>query len=72
MFVTFIITLLILILLVVPIYILFWVSTTGAAQVPNQSAVIIAVLLVATLIFSSVLSAFTKAKRHETLAAAAG
>jgi len=70
-FVTFIITALILLLLVVPIWVLFYISA-NPKLVNNPSAVIISILLVATLIFSSVLSAFTKAKRHEILAAAAG
>jgi hypothetical protein len=62
---------LILILLVVPIWVLFYISV-HQQLVNNVSAVIIAVLLIATLIFASILSAFTNARRHEILAAAAG
>ena len=68
--VTLVITLLILVLLVVPIWILFYLTVkldTGVAD-----TVCIGVLLVCTLVFSCVLSLFTKAKRHEVLAAAAG
>lgn len=70
-FVTLVITSLILLILVGPIWVLFYI-TQHEATVKNASTVIIAVLLVATLTFSSILSAFTKAKRHEILAAAAG
>ena len=74
-FVTLIITLIILVLLVVPIYVLFYLtikaeSESGDGQ--GTQTICIGVLLVSTLIFSSVLSMFTRAKRHEILAAAAG
>ena len=69
-FVTFLITNIILLLLVVPIWLLFWL--TVVLDGTRTEAISIGVLLVSTLIFSSVLSLFTKAKRHEILAAAAG
>lgn len=68
-FVNTLIALIILLLLVVPIYILYHLIhdvNTGRAY-----AICIGVLLVSTLAFSAVLSLFTRARRHETLAAAA-
>jgi len=63
-----IITFMVLVLLVLPIYILYHMITdvgTGKAY-----ASCIGVLLLATLAFSAVLSLFTRARRHEILAAA--
>ena len=68
--VTLILVAIILILLVVPIYILFYL--TVALDGKSTDTACIGVLLASTLIFSSVLSLFTKARRHEILAAAAG
>lgn len=68
--VTLIITFIILVLLVAPIVGLF--ELTQRHDVQTTDAVCIGILLVSTLVFSSVLSMFTKAKRHEILAAAAG
>jgi hypothetical protein len=65
--VTTIITLMILFLLIIPIYVL-WHLENGRA---SASAVTIGVLLVFTLMFSAVLSLFTRARRHEILGAAA-
>lgn len=64
-----ILTLLVMVLLVLPIYILYHM----VHDVGTRKAYIICIgcLLVFTLAFSSVLSIFTKAKRHEILAAAA-
>ena len=59
----------ILILLIVPIWLLYRFSVTGSLASSPDS---IAVILVFTLLFSVVLSTFTKAKRHEILAASAG
>lgn len=59
----------ILTLLIVPVYILW--NLTRDIQSTRAVAIIIAVLLVSTLVFSIVLSLFTKAKRHEVLASAA-
>ncbi|KAF4624048.1 hypothetical protein G7Y89_g14125 [Cudoniella acicularis] len=59
----------ILALLIVPVYILW--NLTREIQSSRTVAIIIAVLLVSTLIFSGVLSLFTRAKRHEVLASAA-
>ena len=65
-----ILTTLILILLIVPIWILF--HLTVALGTRRADTICIGVILVATLLFAALLSLFTKAKRHETLAAAAG
>jgi len=59
----------ILALLIVPVYILW--KLTRVTESNTTTAVIIGVLLVFTLVFSGVLSLFTRAKRHEILAAAA-
>lgn len=62
----------ILILLVLPVYALYHVSATFEQLDRNtNNAVCIGILLVSTLLFSAVLSLFTKARRHEILAAAA-
>jgi hypothetical protein len=63
-----IITLMILILLVVPIYILYHLIRL---QSERSYALSIGVLVIFTLAFSAVLSLFTRARRHEILAAAA-
>jgi hypothetical protein len=60
----------ILALLVVPIYILSRLATRSSSS--RTDAMCIGVLLVSTLAFSAFLSFFTRAKRHEVLAAAAG
>jgi hypothetical protein len=65
-----IITSIILALLVVPIWVLYHVTLTMGSK--NSNALCIGILLISTLIFSAVLSLFTKARRHEILAAAAG
>lgn len=65
-----IITVMILVLLVVPIYVLYHL-TDHARQHPNITAISIGTLLVCTLAFSAVLALFTRAKRHEILGAAA-
>lgn len=61
----------ILFLLIIPIYVLWHLA--GALQNGDSadSAVTIGVLLIFTLIFSAVLSLFTRARRHEILGAAA-
>jgi hypothetical protein len=64
-----ILTLVILLLLVVPIYILYHMVHDIGSKKAYMTC--IGVLLVFTLAFSSVLSLFTKARRHEILAAAA-
>ncbi|RFU34107.1 hypothetical protein B7463_g2216, partial [Scytalidium lignicola] len=61
--------LVILLLLVVPIYTLWHLSKE--IDDATTTALTIGVLLICTLIFSAVLSLFTKARRHEILAAAA-
>ncbi|KAF2640119.1 hypothetical protein P280DRAFT_498897 [Massarina eburnea CBS 473.64] len=64
-----IITCMVLILLVVPIYVLY--HLINDIHTERAYAVCIGVLCVSTLAFSAVLSLFTRAKRHEILAAAA-
>ncbi|KAF7951557.1 hypothetical protein EAE96_006862 [Botrytis aclada] len=59
----------ILTLLVVPVYILWYLSSVPSSKSPI--GILIGILLVFTLLFSAVLSLFTRAKRHEVLAAAA-
>lgn len=68
--VTLIITAMILLLLILPIYTLWHLS--GEAQTQKTTAVTVGVLLIFTLVFSGVLSFFTRAKRHEILGCAAG
>ncbi|KAL8933828.1 MAG: hypothetical protein Q9216_006195 [Gyalolechia sp. 2 TL-2023] len=67
--VTMIITIFILILLMVPIWLLYHSAVHGNITRTTDTIVLI---LAFTLIFSAVLSAFTKAKRHEIVAASAG
>lgn len=57
-------------LLVLPIYVLYRLLKTN----PNDKSytVSIGVMIIFMLLFSGVLSLFTKAKRHEIFAAAAG
>lgn len=68
-FVIAIIVFMILTLLIVPIYLLYHL-TKGAGS-SRSHATCIGVLLIFTLSFSACLSLFTRAKRHEILAAAA-
>jgi len=68
-FVVAIITCIILVLLVIPVYILY--HLTEGVETSRSNAICIGVLLVFTLAFSAVLSLFTRAKRHEILASAA-
>jgi uncharacterized membrane protein YhaH (DUF805 family) len=64
-----ILTVIILVLLVVPIYILYHMVHDIGTRDAYMTC--IGTLLIFTLAFSSVLSLFTKARRHEILAAAA-
>ncbi len=64
-----IMTFLILVLLVVPVWLLYRMSVAGKIATNASS---IGVVLSFTLIVAAVLSAFTKAKRHEILACSAG
>ena len=68
--VTLIITLVILFLLVIPIAALYYLTVNKNSKISSYDS--IGVLLVSTLLCSTVLSLFTRAKRHEILAAAAG
>jgi hypothetical protein len=64
-----IIAIMILVLLVLPIYILYHlVSSMGTGK---TDSICIGTLLIFTLAFSAAVSLFTRAKRHEALAAAA-
>ncbi|KAG4027176.1 hypothetical protein MFRU_032g00420 [Monilinia fructicola] len=56
-------------LLIIPVYILWYLSHISTSS--SAIGVIVAVLLVFTFVFSAVISLFTRAKRHEVLAAAA-
>lgn len=64
-----ILAVIILVLLVVPIYILYHMVHDVGTRRAYMTC--IGTLLIFTLAFSSVLSIFTKARRHEILAAAA-
>jgi uncharacterized membrane protein len=64
-----ILTLIILVLLVVPVYILYHMVHDIGTRRAYMTCILL--LLVFTLAFSAVLSLFTKARRHEILAAAA-
>lgn len=67
-----IITLSILALLIVPIWLLYYIVAGSDGILSGRgTAICVGILLIATLFFSAVLSLFTKARRHETLAAAA-
>ncbi|KAL9118101.1 MAG: hypothetical protein Q9187_005355 [Circinaria calcarea] len=68
-FVNLIITLVIFILLVVPVYLLFHISAANELTASNPAS--IGILMSFTLVFSIVLSFFTRAQRHEILAASA-
>ncbi|KAL8935044.1 MAG: hypothetical protein Q9211_004911 [Gyalolechia sp. 1 TL-2023] len=67
--VTMIITIFILVLLMVPIWLLYHSAVHGTITRATDTIVLI---LAFTLVFSAVLSAFTRAKRHEIVAASAG
>jgi len=69
-FVNAIITCMILALLILPVYILYRITAGPSAY--NTDALCMGVLLIFTLCFSAGLSFFTRAQRHEILAAAAG
>lgn len=60
----------VLVLLIIPTYVLYHL-TNDMKQNSRVTSLCIGVLLVFTLAFSAVLSLFTRAKRHEILAAAA-
>lgn len=66
------VTLAILILLIVPVWLLYYVVTGNDGILSGRgTAICIGILLISTLLFSLVLSLFTKARRQEILAAAA-
>jgi hypothetical protein len=68
-FVAALITAMILVLLVIPVYALFRLCVNAP---PGKVPVLaFGILLVFTLVFSAVLSTFTRAKRHEILGASA-
>lgn len=63
-----IVTVLVLVLLMIPIWLLYKLSLAGTVKTAHD---MVGVVLVFTLVFSAVLTAFTKAKRHEIVAASA-
>ena len=67
--VTMVITTVVLALLVVPVWLLYRLSIEGRIATSPDT---IGVVLVFTLVFSAALTGFTKAKRHEIVAASAG
>jgi hypothetical protein len=71
MLVTFIITAMILVLMVVPVYIMWHLSILSPNPPGPDTRTTIGVLLLFTLVFSGVLSFFTRARRHEIFGAAA-
>jgi hypothetical protein len=59
-------------LLIVPIYLLYSLVKDEDGKLDSHTTgICITILLVCTLLFSAVLSLFTRAKRHEILGAAA-
>jgi len=68
-FVVLIITSMIVALLIIPIYLLY--RLTRGVETTRITAICIGVLLIFTLLFSAGIALFTRAKRHEILAAAA-
>lgn len=64
-----IITAMVLTLLVVPIWLLYKFSVQGTIATSPDT---VALVVVFTLVFSAALTGFTKAKRHEIVAASAG
>ena len=67
---TLIITFLVIVLLLFPIYGLSHISNT--IDLGTASAICMVTLLISTLLFAILVSYFTKAKRHELLGASAG
>jgi hypothetical protein len=61
----------ILALLIIPVYVLYHISSTFSSTNAATNAICMGILLIATLLFSAALALFTKAKRHELLGAAA-
>jgi hypothetical protein len=61
----------VLLLLVVPIYLLYHLINEVQSPDGRIYAICLGILLVSTLAFSAVLCLFTRARRHEVLAAAA-
>jgi Cu/Ag efflux pump CusA len=64
-----VLTAMVLALLIIPVYILW--HLTRAIQSGKDTAIVMGILLVFTLIFSGALSLLTRAQRHEILASAA-
>jgi hypothetical protein len=65
------ITIMILVLLVVPVFLLYKLSLGSYPNNNTITATVIGVLIVSTLVFSAILSLFTRARRHEILGASA-
>jgi len=62
--------LMVLVLLIVPVYVLFHI-TDNRADTPGMEGLCVGVLLISTLAFSAGVTAFSRARRHEVLAASA-
>jgi Family of unknown function (DUF6594) len=65
------ITIMILVLLVVPVFFLYKLSLASDTNNNTINATVIGVLIASTLVFSAILSLFTRARRHEILGASA-
>ncbi len=63
------ITLVILVLLAVPVWLLYRLSVAGTIA---TSPITVVLIIVFTLLFSAAISLFTRARRHEILVASAG
>lgn len=69
--ISFLITVLITALLVVPVYLLFKITTVEGKTPTEKFNYSIAVLISSTFVMAMVMKTFTRAKRYETLAGAA-
>jgi hypothetical protein len=69
-FVVAIITFVVLLLLVIPIYLLYRTTSTFM-DTSGENTICVGILLISTLLFSTIISIFTRAKRHEIFAASA-
>jgi hypothetical protein len=65
-----IITFVVLLLLIIPIYLLYR-TTSNLTDIDGENTICVGILLVSTLLFSTIISIFTRAKRHEIFAASA-
>ena len=62
----------IVLMLILPVYLLYHlVEKNNGMMTGKANAIYMGILLVFTLVFAAIMSAFTKARRHEILGAAA-